>query len=210
MTVYVKRADSVKGQPFLFVRAYLCTTNFIICMRIFQIAFLFLFCAAFCSCSRAIVEPMQTTVTNNLAPRKKVFVQLIAPYASEEETLKLVPELTSMLRHNGLVVSSSVENKVSTDEWRTRAEKRLVDFQPDYILKVTQARDEKLPYRTIQGAKTYELKKHYTLSLLEVLPNKTVWQTDAHGSIKWYGHYHRRFARSLEKEMVRIGLLAPH
>jgi hypothetical protein len=175
-------------------------------MRYFIISIFII--ASISSCSRATTQVLNATVVTPLMAKQKVFVTLDAPYEKETTTIKLIPKLTRALREHGLEVSSSANNRNTTEDIRTRSAERLKAFAPDYILKVKQAKNQKLVITTPTG-KSQTVIKQYDLVLLNAVTNQQIWSAQSHGKQNFIGLYHDRLVRSMVSEMETSGVLLP-
>jgi hypothetical protein len=168
-------------------------------LNFFAIAFC---CLAMTSCHRVIISGQHSHHT--IQKGEKVFVQLVAPFASEEESQKLIPMINRALRERGYLVASSLENVLTTPEWRERSIKRLADFAPDYVLKIEQKKDEVIiyPYK----GKPKEFLKTYDLSMTQMSTKSIVWKGSALGKPRLFGFYSKKisyhFLNMLEQDAV--------
>ncbi len=154
------------------------------------------------ACHRVVVDgsPAKTQLQSG----NKIFVKLIAPLSTEEETQKLMPPITGSLRNRGLTVTSSVENLATTDEWRQRSVARLQSFAPDYILEIKQKEadtDDSLQVQTSARRGKYDVR------LSEPKTGNIVWSATISSRKNYLGFYWNKFAKKLENSMIKYGLL---
>jgi hypothetical protein len=163
-------------------------------------------CLAMTSCHRVVMQGQRSE--GMIQKGEKVFVQLVAPYASEEESQRLIPIINRALRERGYLVASSLENVLTTPEWRERSIKRLADFAPDYILKIEQKKDEIIiyPYK----GRPKEFLKEYNLSVTQTSTNSMIWKASALGKPRLFGFYTKKitdkFLYMLEHDAVIMAL----